>query len=88
MVNLMNEIIIRTENQNDYEQITQVNDLAFNQLNEGKMIEALHKNRKFIPEISLIAEIDSQIPKQVRNDFIKKCKVQKRELKNTAVMHL
>jgi len=78
---------IRPETPKDYQQIIVINNLAFNQLNEGKMIEALHKNRKFIPELSLIAEIDSQIPKQVRNDFIKKYKEQKHELTNTAVTH-
>ncbi|OGU67281.1 MAG: hypothetical protein A2W30_08140 [Ignavibacteria bacterium RBG_16_36_9] len=57
----MNEIIIRTENQNDYEQITKVNDLAFNQPNEGMMISVLRKNKKFIPELSLVAEIDSKV---------------------------
>jgi putative acetyltransferase len=38
-----------------------VNDLAFNQPNEGRMIEALRKNKKFISELSLVAEIDSKV---------------------------
>jgi len=57
----MNEVNIRSERQNDYEQITEVNNLAFNQPNEGLMISALRKNNKFIPELSLVAEIDSKV---------------------------
>ena len=38
-----------------------MNDLAFNQPNEGRMIEALRKNKKFIPKLSLVAEIDSKV---------------------------
>lgn len=81
----MNEII-RLENSQDFEQITKVNGFAFDQPNEGLMISTLRKNEKFIPELSLVAEIDSKIPKQVRNDCTKRYKAQKRELKNTAVM--
>jgi putative acetyltransferase len=53
--------IIRPETSKDYTQITKVNDLAFKQTNEGKMIKALRKNIKFIPQLSLITEIDSKV---------------------------
>lgn len=56
----MNEVI-RSETPKDFEQIIIVNDLAFKQPNEGLMISALRKNSKFIPELSLVAEIDSKI---------------------------
>ena len=57
----MNKVFIRSERENDLEQITVVNNLAFNQPSEGLMILALRKNEKFIPELSLVAEIDSKI---------------------------
>lgn len=80
--------IIRPETPNDYNQITKVNNLTFNQPNEGKMIEALRTNKKIITELPLVAEIDSKIPKQVRNEFTKKYKAQKHESTNTAVKRL
>jgi|WetSurSiteA1Bulk_404760.scaffolds.fasta_scaffold86687_1 predicted N-acetyltransferase YhbS len=79
---------IRLEIPNNYSQIKKLKNHTFNQPNEGKIIEALRKNRKFIPEHSLVAEIDSKIPKQVRNDFTKKYNAQNRELMNTVAMHL
>ena len=57
----MIESIIRQETPKDYEQITKVNDLAFKQPNEGSMISAMRKNKKFIRQLSLVAEIDSKV---------------------------
>ena len=57
----MTKVIIRPETPKDYSQITKVNNLAFNQPNEGLMISALRKNNKFIQEFSLVAEIDSKV---------------------------
>ena len=57
----MIKVIIRPETPKDYSQIARVNDLAFNQPNEGKMIKVLRKNKKFIPQLSLVAEIDSKV---------------------------
>jgi len=55
---------IRPETPKDYQQIIVVYNLAFNQLNEWKINELPHKKDKnFIPELYLIAEIDSKIPK-------------------------
>lgn len=52
---------IRPETPSDYPEITQVNDLAFGQPSEGKLVENLRKNPKFIPELSLVAEINGKI---------------------------
>lgn len=57
----MSELIIRSESQKDFRQITKINDIAFNQPNEGLMILALRKNKKFIPELSLVAEINKKL---------------------------
>jgi len=41
------EIKIRNEQKNDYNQIRKINDLAFGQENEGKMIESLRKTSDY-----------------------------------------
>jgi putative acetyltransferase len=57
----MSDIIIRTEDKKDYEAVTRINDLAFNQPNEGIMISKLRKNDKFISDLSIVAEIESKV---------------------------
>jgi putative acetyltransferase len=52
---------IRAEKKEDYEKITEINTLAFHQPNEGKMVEALRKNPRFLPELSLVAFSDNEI---------------------------
>jgi len=44
-------LIIRPETPSDYPVITEVNNLAFGQQAEGKLVENLRKNPKFIPEL-------------------------------------
>jgi putative acetyltransferase len=52
---------IRAETENDYPKIREVNDLAFEQENEGRLIERLRQTEKYIPELSLVAELDDEI---------------------------
>ena len=52
---------IRPEIIDDYASITEVNDLAFGQKNEGQLILRLRKTKKFIPGLSLVAEIEGRI---------------------------
>ncbi|WP_440946085.1 GNAT family N-acetyltransferase [Methanosarcina sp. T3] len=52
---------IRPETPSDYPAITEVSDLAFGQPAEGKLVENLRKNLKFVPELSLVAEVDGKI---------------------------
>lgn len=52
---------IRPEIPSDYPAITEVNDLAFGQPAEGKLVENLRKNPKFVRELSLVAEVDGKI---------------------------
>ena len=54
-------LTIRPESKRDYLQIKQINDLAFNQENEGIMIENLRSKPEFIPELSLIAKLENEI---------------------------
>jgi len=54
-------ITIRKEEENDSIQIYEVNKLAFQQENEGKLIEKIRKSENFIPELSMVAELDKKI---------------------------
>jgi predicted N-acetyltransferase YhbS len=55
-------ITIRQETKNDYLGVYELNNLAFGQENEARLVDALRKNIDvFIPELSLVAIIDDQI---------------------------
>ena len=54
-------VIIRSEEENDYILIKKINDSAFNQNNEGVMIEKLRDNPEYISELSLVAVVDNEI---------------------------
>ena len=54
-------INIRKETENDCNDIKSVNDKAFGQENEGKLVKNLRKNEKYISDLSLIAEVDNKI---------------------------
>lgn len=55
------EIKIRKEEEKDYKRVYEVNRLAFQQENESKLIEKIRKGVNFVPELSLVAEIDDEI---------------------------
>jgi predicted N-acetyltransferase YhbS len=52
---------IRKETENDSKDIKSVNDKAFGQENEGKLVENHRKNEKYISDLSLVAEIDNKV---------------------------
>lgn len=54
-------VTIRQEQPGDYESIKRLNDEAFGQENEGRMVNALRKTSKFITSLSLIAEMNNNI---------------------------
>lgn len=49
-------LTIRPEREYDYLKIKEVNDSAFGQENEGRLIERLRQTENFIPGLSLVAE--------------------------------
>lgn len=55
------KITIRPENKNDYKNISLVNDMAFGQEKEGLLVEKLRKNKKFKPNLSLLACMGNEI---------------------------
>lgn len=63
---------IRKEEEKDHKQIYEVNKLAFQQENESKLIEKIRKSENFIPELSIVAEIDNRI---VGHIFFSKIKI-------------
>jgi predicted N-acetyltransferase YhbS len=56
-----NRLNIRSETKKDFPKITQVNNSAFGQENEGRLIERLRQTENYIPELSLVAELDDEI---------------------------
>ena len=48
-------LIVRPETEEDHAAISEINELAFGQKNEGELIERLRKTEHFIPELSLVA---------------------------------
>ncbi|MGM7700600.1 GNAT family N-acetyltransferase [Pseudalkalibacillus sp. Hm43] len=51
---------IRAEQPSDVEKIREVNDSAFEQENEGKLIAKLRESEAFVEELSLVAETEQQ----------------------------
>ncbi len=54
-------IIIRQELKEDHTRIKEINDQAFEQEDEGKLVDKLRKKDQFIPELSLVAEVDKTV---------------------------
>jgi len=54
-------ILIRKEEEKDYKNIYEVNRLAFEQENESKLVEKIRVGSNFIPDLSLVADIDNRI---------------------------
>jgi putative acetyltransferase len=55
------DIIIRQENENDYSAVYDLNAIAFGQNTESELVESLRKSKAFIPELSIVATLDSRI---------------------------
>jgi predicted N-acetyltransferase YhbS len=55
-------MIIRTETVEDYEEVYKLNYLAFGKReDESKLVERIRKSEEFVPELSIVAEIDNEI---------------------------
>src|SRR3989344_4803395 len=55
------EVIVRTETSNDYQAVFGLNAKAFGQENESRLVDALRKGDAFVPELSLVAEMNGKI---------------------------
>ena len=54
-------LTIRPEQPLDYSAISEVNNLAFGQENEPRLVEFLRRSPGFIPELSLVAVLENQV---------------------------
>lgn len=54
-------LLIRPELKGDYEKITGLNDLAFGQKREGRLVETLRRNPLFIKGLSLVALLEGNL---------------------------
>lgn len=54
-------IVVRKEDKKDYKNIYKLNKSAFGQENESRLVEKIRNGSNFIPELSLIADIDGKI---------------------------
>ena len=52
---------IRCEQPSDYSAIAQVNIQAFQQENEARLVEKIRHSERYIPELSLVAEVDEVV---------------------------
>ena len=66
----INNLKIRPESDRDYEEIAKVNDLAFDRDNESKLIKSIRNSDRFIPELSLVAELDNKIVGHIMFSYI------------------
>jgi predicted N-acetyltransferase YhbS len=55
------DVVISEETKNDETRVREINNEAFEQECEGKLVDALHKNENFIPQLSLVAKVDGRI---------------------------
>jgi putative acetyltransferase len=61
---------IRCESSADYAAIAEVNILAFGQENEAKLIEEIRSSQGYIPQLSLVAELDNLIVGHILFSYI------------------
>ncbi|MFN6516000.1 MAG: GNAT family N-acetyltransferase [Nostoc sp. CreGUA01] len=63
-------INIRRETFTDYPAIALVNTLAFGQDNEAKLVERIRNSHRYIPELSLVAEIEGMVVGHILFSYI------------------
>jgi len=52
---------IRQEQKSDHKKVYEINKMAFNQENESMLIDKIRAGDSFIPELSLVAELEGEI---------------------------
>jgi putative acetyltransferase len=61
---------IRSETIRDYPAIAKVNALAFGQENEAKLVEEIRHSHRYIPELSLVAEVEDAVVAHILFSYI------------------
>ncbi len=54
-------VLIREEKEKDYKAIYEVTRIAFGQENESRLIDRIRISGNFVPQLSLVAEIDNKV---------------------------
>jgi alpha-D-ribose 1-methylphosphonate 5-triphosphate synthase subunit PhnI len=67
---IADNLIVRSEEIKDYSSIAKVNNLAFGQENEAKLIDKIRQSDRFINELSLVAELDRKIIGHIMFSYI------------------
>jgi putative acetyltransferase len=78
---------IRCETLLDYQKIVEVNNLAFGQENEAQLIVEIRRSNRYIPELSLVAEVDNNIVGHILLSYID-LKTEESVGKNLSVLSL
>lgn len=61
---------IRRETVTDYPAIAQINTLAFGQDNEAKLVDKIRNSDRYIPELSLVVEIEGMVVGHILFSYI------------------
>ncbi|RCJ18707.1 GCN5 family acetyltransferase [Nostoc sp. ATCC 43529] len=61
---------IHRETVTDYPAIAQINTLAFGQDNEAKLVDKIRNSDRYIPELSLVAEIEDVVVSHILFSYI------------------
>jgi putative acetyltransferase len=61
---------IREESPLDYSKIAEIYQLAFGQDNEGNLVDSIRKSDRYIPELSLVAELDGTVVGHILFSYI------------------
>jgi putative acetyltransferase len=77
-------MIIRTESPGDFEEVYKLNYAAFgNREDEAQLVERIRKSEEFVPELSIVAEIDKEI---VGHLLLSKALVESDEKSSTVIV--
>jgi putative acetyltransferase len=63
-------LIIRAETRDDYDDIRRINDEAFGETVESRLIEAIRASDRFVPELSLLAVSEGQSLGHVISSYV------------------
>ena len=66
---MANEITIRAEEPRDFDVIAEVVEAAFGSPAEARLVEAIRASTNYVPELSLVAELDGRIVGHVMISF-------------------